>query len=270
MFNFGLSVYQMTFWAVIINTFVQAVGSYGSDQVLVQRYLAAGSARKMAMSLIGGGLLTLPVNLLLFGTGIFLVAYYSHFLHAPGHEWVGGLDDSNRVMSHFISNGLPGVLGAVVIAGLFAGTMSSLSAGLNSLSTATYVDFLTRFGKKDTTEKRGVFRAKMVTCALGILIMVGAITLGGHETILAIGAKIVSPFAGPLLGMFLVGLLSKRANSFGVISGAVLGVAATLFTIYGTHVHWLWYAVVGPMVGLVFGYLLSFLRPPPPARKTDA
>ena len=171
-------------------------------------------------------------------------------------------------MSHFISNGLPGFLGAIVIAGLFAGTMSSLSAGLNSLSTATYVDFLIRFGKKDATEKKGVFRAKMVTCALGILIMIGAITLGGHETILAIGAKIVSPFAGPLLGMFLVGLLSKRANSFGVVMGAVIAVAATFYTIYCTHVHWLWYFVVGSVVGLVLGYLLSFLRPPPAAQKT--
>ena len=268
MFNFGFDLYQMTFWAVIINTFFQAIGSYGSDQVLVQRYLSAGSARKMAASLIGGGLLTLPVNLLLFATGIFLVAYYSHFLHAPGHAWVAGLDDPNRVMSHFISNGLPGALGAVVIAGLFAGTMSSLSAGLNSLSTATYVDFLTRFGKKDTTEKQGVRRAKIVTCLLGILIMIGAITLGGHETILAIGAKIMSPFAGPLLGIFLVGLLSKRANSFGVVAGAILAVAATFYTIYFTHVHWLWYYVVGPVVGLGFGYLLSFLRPAPARAQT--
>jgi len=61
-----------------------------------------------------------------------------------------------------------------------------------------------------------------------------------------------------------------RANSFGVISGAILGVAATFYTVYGTHVHWLWYAVVGPVVGLVFGYLLSFLRPPPAEKKIDA
>jgi SSS family transporter len=263
MFDFGGSIYQMTFWAVMINTFFQAVGSYGSDQVLVQRYLSAGSARKMAASLIGGGLLTLPVNLLLFATGIFLVAYYSHFLHTPGHEWIAGLDDPNRVMSHFISNGLPGALGALVIAGLFAGTMSSLSAGLNSLSTATYVDFLTRFGKKAASEKQGVMHAKIVTCVLGLLIMIGAVALGGHETIFAIGAKIMSPFAGPLLGIFLVGLLSKRANSFGVVTGALLAVAATFYTIYGTHVHWLWYYVVGPVVGLVAGYALSFLQPPP-------
>lgn len=268
MFNFSFSLYQMTFWAVIINTFMQAIGSYGSDQVLVQRYLAAGSARKMAKSLIGGGLLTLPVNLLLFGTGVFLVAYYAHFLGTPDHPWVAGLDDANRVMSHFISNGLPGSLGAIVIAGLFAGTMSSLSAGLNSLSTAAYVDFLTRFGRKAANEKEGVLAAKFLTCLIGILVMVGAITLGGRETILAIGAKIVSPFAGPLLGMFLLGFLVPRANSFGVVAGAVLAVSATFYTIYFTQVHWLWYFVIGPVVGVAGGYLLSLLRPPPTAAQS--
>ncbi len=52
-FNFGTNIYQMTFWIVMINTFLSVVGSYGSDQVLVQRYLAAGSRKKMAASLIG-------------------------------------------------------------------------------------------------------------------------------------------------------------------------------------------------------------------------
>src|SRR5688572_24373715 len=126
-FEFGFSLTGMNFWAVMISTFFQAVGAYGSDQVLVQRYLAAGSRRQMTTSLLAGGFITLPVNALLFGTGVFLAAYYSRYLNDPAHAWVGGLTDSNRVMTHFISHGLPGTLGALVIAGLFAGTMSSFS-----------------------------------------------------------------------------------------------------------------------------------------------
>ncbi|MBS0664402.1 MAG: sodium/solute symporter [Verrucomicrobia bacterium] len=261
--NFSGSLYVMTFWAVMLNTFAQGVGSYGSDQVLVQRYLAAGSARKMAESLIFGSLLTVPVNALLFAAGVFLIAYYTHFLYVPGYEWVAQLTDANRVMSHFISHGLPGYLGAIVIAGLFAGTMSSLSAGLNSLSTATYVDFIVRFGAPVQNERRGVLRAKLVTCALGVVVMLGAVAMGGHETIFAIAAKVVSPFAGPLLGMFLLGMLSRRVNSFGVIAGAVLGTIAAVAVTYGTTVHWLWYYVVGTGVSCVAGYALSYLRPAP-------
>jgi sodium-coupled monocarboxylate transporter 8/12 len=260
-FNFGLDLLQMNFWAVVINSFFQNVGSYGSDQVLVQRYLAAGSRRQMAWSLIGGSLLTLPVNLLLYATGIFLVAYYAHFLPDPGHAWVSGLTDPNRVMSHFISHGMPGALGAIVIAGLFAGTMSSFSAGLNSLSTASYVDFVTRYGRKDRTEKQGVFHAKLITGAVGALVMLGAVLVGGHDTIFAILAKVMSPFAGPLLGMFLLGMLSTRANSFGVVAGALLGAAATVYVTYFTPLHWMWYVVVGSVGGAGFGYVLSFVRP---------
>lgn len=259
-FEFGFSFYQMNFWAVITWAFVSMVGSYGSDQVLVQRYLAAGSRKEMVASLIGGSLLNLPINALMFGSGVFLTAYYSHFLTLPGYEWVAGLTDSNRVMSHFISHGLPGTLGAIVIAGLFAGTMSSFSAGLNSLSTATYVDFYTRFGKKAENEKTGVFHAKVITCIWGVVVMLSATFMAGKGTIFEIVAKVMSPFAGPLLGMFLLGMLSKRANSFGVIAGAVVGAAATVWVTYYTKTHWMWYFVVGCMAGWISGYFLSFLQ----------
>lgn len=262
-FNFDFNFHEMNVWVVVIWSFLQVVGSYGSDQVLVQRYLAAGSRRKMAQSLIAGGLITLPVNTLMFGTGVFLAAYYSHFLNRPDHAWVAGLTDPNRVMTHFISHGLPGTLGAIVIAGLFAGTMSSFSAGLNSLSTAVYVDFFTRFGKKEKSEQSGVRRAKVITCLLGAVVMLSATLVGGSDTIFAILSKVMSPFAGPLLGMFLLGMLSKRANSFGVIAGAITGATATVYSTYFTSLHWMWYFSIGSMVGLVSGYIWSFMKPAP-------
>jgi SSS family transporter len=260
-FDFHAGFYELNFWAILLSGFFQSVGSYGSDQVLVQRYLAAGSRREMVVSLIGGSLLTVPINLLMFLSGAFLAAYYGHFLGTPGHAWIGGLTDPNRVMSHFITHGLPGTLGAIVIAALFAATMSSFSAGLNSLSTATYVDFIVRFGKKHRTERQGVFGAKVVTGLWGVAIMLGAIMIGGQDTIFAILAKVMGPFAGPLLGIFLLGILSPRANSRGVIIGALVGAGATLYVTYFTSIHWLWYYVVGTVVAQAAGYLLSLAWP---------
>jgi SSS family transporter len=260
--SMNTSFIQMNFWAISISTFLSVVGSYGSDQVLVQRYLAAGSRKKMVASLLGGGLLTLPVTVLLFGTGVFLVAYYHQFLNSAEHPWVRGLTDPNQVMAHYLVHGLTGIMGAIVIAGLFAGTMSSFSAGLNSLSTATYVDFITRLLGRKQDEVTGVHSAKLITCAWGIIIILGSRLIGGSDTILAILAKVMSPFAGPLLGMFLLGLFSRRANTFGVISGTIIGAGATVYVTYWTPIHWLWYFVVGSMGCLVAGYLLSFLRPP--------
>ena len=93
--------------------------------------------------------------------------------------------------------------------------------------------------------------------------------MGGHETIFAITAKVVSPFAGPLLGMFLLGMLSRRANSFGVMAGAVVGAGATVAVTYGTAVHWLWYFVVGTASACVAGFALSHLRPAPTPGQLD-
>ncbi|MCL5104499.1 MAG: sodium/solute symporter [Armatimonadetes bacterium] len=262
LFNLGTGFFEMTMWIILINGLLSGIGALGSDQVLVQRYLAAGSRKKMAVSLVAGGLINLPVMAGLYGAGIFLVAYYYRFLNQPGYEWVAGLTDANRVMAHFVTHGLPGALGAVVIAGLFAGTMSSFSAGLNSLSTATYIDFIKRFGKvKPTSDQEGVRQAKWVTLAWGVAVILVSALLGGKETIFAILNKLMSPFAGPLLGMFLLGMLSKRANNVGVVAGALFGAAATIFATYVLKIHWLWYFVVGSMGTLAGGYVLSFLSP---------
>ncbi len=270
LFSFGSDPHIMTLWAVLISGLLMSVGSLGSDQVLVQRYLAAGSRKKMAASLVASGLINLPVMAGLFGTGIFLVAYYYRFLNQPGYEWVGTLTDANRVMAHFVTHGLPGALGAVVIAGLFAGTMSSFSAGLNSLSTATYIDFIKRFGKHEPiSDKDGVRQAKWVTLAWGIAVILIAALLGGKDTIFAILNKLMSPFAGPLLGMFLLGMLSKRANNFGVVAGAVLGAILTVLATYVFKIHWLWYFVVGSMATLLGGWILSFLAPPSKCEEID-
>ena len=166
-FNFQWNpTIEVTFWAILIYAFLYTVSSYGSDQVLVQRYLAAGSKKEMAKSLIFSSVISLPSAIALYLTGIACVAYYSFFINKPGYEWVSSLTDPNRVLPHFISHGLPGVLGAIVIAGLFAGTMSSFSAGLNSLSTATYIDFIARFGKKKEIDERSLVRtAKLITAA---------------------------------------------------------------------------------------------------------
>ena len=77
---------EMTFWAILIGTFVAIIGAYGSDQVLVQRYLAAGSKERMARSLTGSSLLVIPVSYGLYLTGVGFVAYYYHFVNQPGYE----------------------------------------------------------------------------------------------------------------------------------------------------------------------------------------
>jgi Na+/proline symporter len=86
--------------------------------------------------------------------------------------------------------------------------------------------------------------------------------MGGGDTILAILAKVMSPFAGPLLSIFLLGMLSRRATSGGVLAGAILGAGFTAYVTYFTNVHWIWYFVAGSFGTAFSGYLISILWPP--------
>ncbi len=178
------------------------------------------------------------------------------------------MTDANRVLPHFVSHALPGVLGALVIAGLFAGTMSSFASGLNSLSTATYIDFIKRFGKrKETDEHASVVLAKLVTTAWGVAIIFSAMWLGGKDTIFKLLAKVMGLFAGPLVGMFFLGILSRRTNNLGVIVGAIVGMIATGFVTIFTDISWGYYAPFGCIVTMIVGYCTSFIAPAPDYNK---
>src|SRR5262249_46684591 len=146
---------EITVWGIVWGTLATNVATYGSDQVLVQRYIAAGSGRMMTRSLIFSAFLSIPIMALLYFLGFGFFAYY----HAPGNEpLLSSLkelvkrsnSDENMVMPHFIRNVLPAGLAGLVFAGLFAATMSVFSSGLNSLATVTCMDFIQRLRRSPT------------------------------------------------------------------------------------------------------------------------
>jgi sodium-coupled monocarboxylate transporter 8/12 len=257
---------EMTIWGIFWGMLVTQVGAYGSDQVLVQRYLAAGSARLMAQSLIFCGFLGVPVMMLLYLLGLGFFAYY----HAPENaallaslnELVQRTHDSNMILPHFVRNVLPAGLGGLVFAGLFAATMSVFSSGLNSLSTATCMDFIKRLRQsRANAADLTLSNARWITLAWGVIVTFAAIGVyfAHLGSLLAAAAAIIGFFSGPLLGMFLLGIFTTRANSLGAILGAILGFASAL--LLWNHVSFIWYAVTGCVPTLLFGYALSLLRP---------
>lgn len=257
---------EMTVWGLFLGLLVAQSGAYGSDQVLVQRYLAAGSGRMMARSLIFGGILAVPVTMILCLLGLGFFAYY----HAPQNasllasleELVARTGDPNMVLPHFVRNVLPGGLAGLVFAGLFSATMSVFSSGLNSLSTATCMDFVQRLkrsqsGASDIT----LTNARWITFAWGALVTLAAIGVYFIHmgTLLETAGAIIGFFSGPLLGMFLLGIFTVRAKSLGAILGAILGFISALCL--WRQVSFIWYAVAGCVPTLAFGYALSFLPP---------
>ncbi len=257
---------EMTVWGIFFGLLVTQIGAYGSDQVLVQRYLAAGSGRMMAKSLIFSGILQIPVLATLYLLGLGFFAYY----HAPENaallssleELVARTNDPNMVLPHFVRNVLPAGLAGLVFAGLFAATMSVFSSGLNSLSTATCMDFVARLRQlRSNSTDMTLAGARWITLVWGVIVTTAAIGVyfAHMGSLLETAAAIIGFFSGPLLGMFLLGIFTTRANSWGAIFGTVVGFVSALLLWH--HVSFVWYAVTGCVPTLVFGYALSFLTP---------
>ena len=263
---------EMTLWGILLGTMVMQVGAYGSDQVLVQRYLAAGSARQMAQSLIFSGLLTIPVMAALYLLGLGFFAFY----HAPENaallaslnDLIARTDNKDMVLPHFVRSVMPSALAGLVFAGLFSATMSVFSSGLNSLSTATCMDFVERLRRHRSSSKELTLGgARWITLVWGVVITLAAIGvyLAQQGSLLSTASGIIGFFSGPLLGLFLLGIFTTRANAFGAVVGAGVGFVVALLLCQ--YVSFIWYAVIGCAPTVISGYVLSFVAPPRPPQE---
>jgi SSS family transporter len=253
-FEFNLTT-EVTVWTIFIGNLILNLSAYGSDQVIVQRYFTAGSRKGMARAVLLNGLLTVPLVLLLAFIGLGFVAYYQNnpALRAT-------LPKTDQILPHFVTNVLPTPLPGLVIAGILAATMSTLSSGLNSLCTVTMVDFYRRFRPDSGDREKEVRTARVFTLAWGVIITFGAMFMGNLGQIVEGTLKVLGFLSGPLLGMFLLGILTRRANNVGVLAGTIIGTLLT-YLVARTSVAWLWYGPVGCLATVAFGYLLSFLHP---------
>lgn len=256
MFDFSVDpTREYTFWGLFIGLLIYQLSVYGTDQLNVQRYFATKSLRETIKATIGSALILLPVLLLLYSIGIGLVAYYQEH-----PEIAGTLQSADRVMPHLTTNLLPAGFRGLVIAGIFAATMSSMSSGINSLTTSTMKDFLVRVAPG--IEKRELLWARSLSVLWGMIATGGAVLMVDIKlTILERFNSIYTFFAGPLVGIFLLGILTRRAAAWPVVISSIFGFATTAAAAQWTSVHWLWYSPIGCAVTIVLGYIGSLLSP---------
>jgi solute:Na+ symporter, SSS family len=248
---------KTTFWWLILGYLLNNLGAYSTDQVLVQRYLATKSRHDMVKAIAFNGVLSLPQIICLSCVGLGLTAYY---MVNPSLK--ATLGNADQVLPHFIVNVLPLGAAGLVIAGMLAATMSSVSAGINSLSTATTIDFIQRFRRDSAFAKGDVRLAKWVSLVWGLLVTVPAIYVGRFGNVLETCITVIGIFTGPLLAMFLLGVLTIRANQVGVLFGALVGALAAGGAYLSGVSQFLW-GPAGCAVGFVVGYLVSRLFPAP-------
>jgi SSS family solute:Na+ symporter len=221
--DFGASLSDSTFWIVLIYGLFINLQNFGIDQNYVQRYMAAGSDKDAKFSALFGSFLYVPVSLLFFLIGTALYAYYTAQpdLLPEGLKSAGMAD---KVFPHFIVNGLPTGLTGVLIAAIFAAGMSTVSTSLNSTATIVLTDYYKKYFNPESNEKSAMkvlYISSLVFGGLGIII---ALALVGVESVLDAWWSLASIFSGGMLGLFLLGYISKKSRNIDAVIGVIVGV----------------------------------------------
>lgn len=166
-------------------------------------------------------------------------------------------NDVNYVFPMFVIENMPmGVIG-LIIAAIFAAAMSSISAELNALATASTIDFYKRHFNQNGTDKEYVFFGRIATFIWGMFACVVAIYATNLGSLIEVVNKFGSFFYGSLLGVFVLAIVVKRARARGAFFGLLFGIASVWIASNYTKIEFLWFNVIGCLVTVVAGYLIS-------------
>ena len=262
--SFNLTT-KYTLWSGLLGGTFITMASHGTDQLIVQRLLSARSEKHAKLALISSGVAVLIQFTLFLFIGALLFVFYT--LHPPATPFTR----SDTVFPTFIVSHMPHGISGLLIAAILAAAMSNLSAALNSLTSTTIVDFYARLRPNSTDQRRlQLSRAAMVFWALVLFLLALVARHGGR--VIEVGLTITSVAYGCLLGVFLLGVLTRKANERGAMAGMVCGLALNLYLWFFTQVSFTWYVVLGSMVTFAVGYGASLMpiSSTGPVRNIDA
>lgn len=279
--SFGFSLTESTFWVVLAYGLFMNLQNYGIDQNFVQRYMTTKTEKDAKSSALYGSLLYIPVSLLFFYIGTALYAYYKA---QPGllPAELTGSGSGDRVFPYFIATNLPPGITGLLIASIFAAGMSTISTSLNSTATILLSDYYKKYVDTEATDRSSMKILYSSSMVFGVLSIFIALALNGVESVLDAWWGLASVFSGGMLGLFLLGYLSRFVRSvdaaIGVIAGALLIIWMSLSPIYFTSGRLITFrssfhsnltVVFGTIVIFLVGFSLAKLFSPDRAAKNS-
>ena len=242
---------ESTFWVCLVYGIFTNLQNYGIDQNYVQRYHAAKSDREARFSALFGGYMFIPVSAVFFLIGTALWSYYQASL--PFREGMGVGLKGDQMFPYFIVNVLPTGLTGLLVASIFAAGMSTVSTSITSGATIVLSDFYRRLGGK--SELFVLRLSSAVIGALGILISLALVNV---DSILDSWWKLSSIFSGGMLGLFLLGFLSRKASNIDAAIGVVCGFLVIAWISLGNSgIHEYLAIVFGTIAIFLVGFLLT-------------
>lgn len=256
--NFNLWTEPYTLWAGILGGALLTLGTHGTDQMFVQRYLAARSRRDASKAVIFSGFIVMGQFTLFLIIGIALACYYQRVVPTT-------FEKNDEVFATFVVEQLPIGLVGFTLAAIFAAAMSTLSSSLHSSATSMVSDLylphrqrkgvVIRPDQQVRISKRFAILFGVIQIALGI----GASWIS--DSVIRDALAIAGFTAGIMLGLFCLGVLTRKANQSGALVGILAGIIVLSYIKFGTETAWTWLAVIGSLTTFTIGIFASWLLP---------
>jgi len=242
-----------TAWTILLGSLFHNMFSYTASQDVVQRYITTKDEKTAARAIWLNAVLSMPAQAVFFAIGTALFVFYKF---NPGDLQSGLSNDA--IFPYFIVNEVPAGVAGLIVAGLFAAAQSSASSSMNSVATALVTDFHRRL-KPRSTEDFNLLLARILalitgTAGVALALVVAAANLrSALETYL----NIIGLFGGTISGLFILGIVFRRANGPGAIAGALISAVAVFLV--RDYVHFYAYAFVGIFTTVTAGLLFSLV-----------
>ena len=262
MWDFRFILTQPVFWVVAVQGLISNLSSYTSDQCVIQRYIATPDENATKRSLWFNGCMSVFAQVVFYGIGMALFAFY----HTHPEAMDVTMPKGDSVLPIFMATEMPPWLAGLVIAAVFAATISTLSANLSSASTAVVTDFVKRF-KPDIPGKAQIRCGQVCTYVVGIIGIMAALTLARMESSALFDNfnKYIAMLTAGLTGLFFMGVFMPRIKGI----AAVLGLAANYFVcfsceilhcdVFGLKFHPFLLGGIGLVVCVAVAYVASFV-----------
>src|SRR5258708_6406922 len=246
-FSWNLAT-KYTFWSGLIGGAFLTMATHGTDQIIVQRLLAAKSERDSRRALLASGVIVLFQFIVFLLIGVFLYVFAQHSpLLTPGER-------ADRILPLFLVREMPVGLAGLLLASIVAVAMSNASGSLNSLAASSVLDFAKLRGQS-ADPARFLRLSRGMTLAWGLVLMGFGMVKWGP--LLETGLIVASLPFGSLLGLFLLGTFDRGANARGALVGMFAGLVAVLSVFQFTKVAFTWYFMIGAIITFLVGWLAS-------------
>lgn len=241
-----------TVWAGLVGGVALTLATHGTDQFLVQRLLSARSAREASLGLVLSGFIVFLQFTLFLVIGVMLYTYYQH---VP----VPALGRTDEILPAFVVHSLTGGAAGFIVAAIVA---AALSPSLNAMAAATVNDFYRKYLRPDASDARLLRVARHSTIGWGVVqIGVAVAAQWMDRSVLDAGLAVLSLASGPVLGAFLVGVLTRHVTGPSMIAGMLAGMSALVAIWWTGATAWTWYAFTGAAVTALVALVAEALRP---------